>query len=548
MLGSHSDFEAPEGLTGAPLQMTTPRWAAPLAFLGLLLSAGAPGHALSAQAPGSAPWFGVTPAPAFQPHSSPVILGEDYGPRPAAVPAGEDRDAELTGASIRRDLEQIVAFSMRSRETREVGDGLLWGRITGLPSGEETMTWAAERLRGAGVPTVERQWFEQDEGASLWLPLSWELRLLADPAFGAGSTDVVLESAMPANEADGLAEGLTAPLVFVGTARSAELAHIDVRGKIAVQHITPKGHLFLERGPARAKAQELIRRGAVGVINLVDQAGNMRMRDISGCGGPCFNIGGQDGRFLEEVMDLAAEAGVSDRLRVQMRLRDERRSGMRASNVIGIVPGESDENLIVNAHVDGWFDGANDNADGTAIMLALAEHFARPENRTRRTLVFVASAGHHTAGLSGPGHLVELNPELVERNVLTINLEHVAARQINPARTDTDGLRDLIADSGEGFLMNGVSRRSPVLEAIIRDGGDRYGLNFVSQASTYNAGDNPRVDSPIFQLIQGNPLYHTSGDAMETISTPGLERVARFVAFFVKEVDRLPRERLSPAF
>jgi len=226
-----------------------------------------------------------------------------------------------------------------------------------------------------------------------------------------------------------------------------------------------------------------------------------------------------------------------------MHLRDETRSGMRASNVLGIVPGESDENVIINAHVDGWFDGANDNADGMAVMLALASHFSRPENRTRRTLVFVASAGHHTSGLSGPGQLVELNPALIERNVLAVNLEHVAARQINPARTDTDGLRDLVSDSGEGFLMNGISRRSPVLEEIIRRGGDRYGLNFVSQASTYNAGDNPRLEAPNFQLIQGNPLYHTSGDALETISTPGLERVARFVAFFVREADALPAER-----
>jgi len=505
----------------------------------LLLAAGS----ASAQAPASSAWLGVAPPPGFAPHTSPVILGGDYGPRPAFVPPGEQGHSALEGPAIRRDLASIIEFSAQSRASREVGDGLLWGRITGLPSGEAMMDWAAERLEAAGVPSVERQWFDQEPGTSLWLPLSWEVRVLGDPALGTGSHDVVLESAMPANAADIPADGLTAPLVFVGTARPAELALIDVRGKIAVQHITPKGHLFLERGPARAKAQELIRRGAVAVINLVDQAGNMRMRDISGCGGPCFNIGGQDGRFLEEVMDRAAEAGLSDRLRVRMHLRDETRSGMRASNVLGIVPGESDENVIINAHVDGWFDGANDNADGMAVMLALASHFSRPENRTRRTLVFVASAGHHTSGLSGPGQLVELNPALIERNVLAVNLEHVAARQINPARTDTDGLRDLVSDSGEGFLMNGISRRSPVLEEIIRRGGDRYGLNFVSQASTYNAGDNPRLEAPNFQLIQGNPLYHTSGDALETISTPGLERVARFVAFFVREADALPAER-----
>jgi hypothetical protein len=351
---------------------------------------------------------------------------------------------------------------------------------------------------------------------------------------------------MPAGGTKLPPEGLTAPLVFVGTARPAELEYIDVRGKVAVQHITPKGHLFLERGPARAKAQELIRRGAVAVFNIVDQAGNMRMRDISGCGGPCFNIGGQDGRFLEELMDAAAEAGTTDRLRVHMRLEAEERSGMRGSNVIGVVPGDSEENVIVNAHADGWFDGANDNGDGLAVMFALAEHFSRPENRPARTLVFVASAGHHTSGLSGPRQLVELNPDLIARNVLTINLEHVAARQLNPARTTTDGLRNLITDAGEGFLMNGVSNESPALEEVIRRGGLRYGLNFVSEATDYNAGDNPPVDAPTFQLIQGNPLYHTSGETLHTISTPGLERVARFVAYFVREANRLPVDAFWP--
>lgn len=500
-----------------------------------------------AQSADAGSWFGVTLPPGFQAHHAPVILGTDYGPRPAVVPAGEESFTELRGETIRRDLESIIGFSTRSEATHEVGNGQLWGRITGLPSGEAVMDWAAERFRAAGLRDVDRQWFDQDPDASLWLPRSWEVRLLADPAFGEDSQDFVLESAMPAGGTEIPPGGLTAPLIFVGTARPAELAHMDLRGKVAVQHVTPRGHLFLERGPARAKAEELIRRGAVAVFNVVEQAGNMRMRDISNCGGPCFNIGGQDGRFLEEVMDHAAQAGALERLHVSMKLDAEERSGMRASNVVAIVPGESDENIIVNAHVDGWFDGANDNGDGVAVMLALSKHFARPENRPARTLVFVASAGHHTPGLSGPRHLVELNPGLIEHNVLTINLEHVASRQLDPARTDTEGVRDLVTDSGEGFLMNGVSNRSPFLEGVIREGGIRYGLNFVSLATTYHAGDNPPVDSPIFQLIQGDPLYHTSGDVLETISTPGLERVARFVAFFVKEVNKAPRERFYPA-
>jgi hypothetical protein len=55
------------------------------------------------------------------------------------------------------------------------------------------------------------------------------------------------------------------------------------------------------------------------------------------------------------------------------------------------------------------------------------------------------------------------------------------------------------------------------------------------------------VDAPVFQLIQGNPLYHTSGETLETISTPGLERVARFMAFFLNEVNEVPRRRFYPS-
>lgn len=514
----------------------------PLALAALIAGTTPP---LLAQPADNQPWFGVTPAPGFDPAIAPVIIGSDYGPRPAIVPPGEESDSALAGEALRRDLEAIVDFSKWSRETNEVGTGQLWGRITGLPSGDRTMDWVEQRFNEAGVPNVERQWFDQTAGSTLWLPNSWEVRIHGSENFGAGSRDVVLESAMPADGTVLPPAGLTAPLIFVGTARAAELEYIDVRGKIAVQHITPKGHLFLERGPARAKAQELINRGAVAVFNIVDQTGNMRMRDISNCGGPCFNFGGQDGRFLEEVMDAAALAGVSNQLQATLTLQDEERGGMRASNVLGIVPGASEENIIINAHVDGWFDGANDNADGLAVLVGLAAHFSKPENRPARTLVFVGSAGHHTPGLSGPDQLVELNPDLIARNVLTVNLEHVAAMQINPARTATNGVRDVITDAGEGFLMNGLSKRSPFIESVIREGGLRYGLNFVSQASTYGAGDNPDVESILLQLIQGNPLYHTNGDMLETISTPGLERVARFMAYFIEQIGVAPRERLE---
>ena len=103
---------------------------------------------------------------------------------------------------------------------------------------------------------------------------------------------------------------------------------------------------------------------------------------------------------------------------------------------------------MLNAHVDGWFDGAGDNADGLAVLMALARHFAKPANRPERTLVFVASAGHHTPGINGPRSFVAANPELAKAAVMLVNIEHVAQRNFSPARTTS---RRWLPRSRRGF-------------------------------------------------------------------------------------------------
>jgi hypothetical protein len=41
-------------------------------------------------------------------------------------------------------------------------------------------------------------------------------------------------------------------------------------------------------------------------------------------------------------------------------------------------------------------------------------------------------------------------------------------------------------------------------------------------------------------------MYHTSGDVLDTISIPGLERAARFFAYFLSETARAARSELGP--
>jgi hypothetical protein len=488
-------------------------------------------------------WFGLALPPATP---APAVKVGTRSPRPADTRATD----ELTGDAVKRDVATIVRFAQEARASKEVGSGQMWGRIAGFPSNDKAVEWSLDQFRKAGIGDIRTQSIAQDPKASLWLPLSWRVTLIGDPAFGDGSHDVVLESALPVGPSNIPGGTLTAPLVYVGTASPAVLQHIDVKGKIAVQLVVPQGHMLFERGAVDSRSEDLMKRGAAGVFNIVRLPGNELSRDFSDCGNPCFNIGGRDGWFLEAVLDRAARAGVQDKVRVKIDLQTQTFRGLKAINGVAVILGKSPETIVLNAHVDGWFDGAGDNGDGLAVLIALARHFAKPANRLQRTLVLVASAGHHTPGINGPRSFVAANPELAKNAVMLINIEHVAQRNFSPARTTSaDGYREAVADSGEAPIAVGVTNNSPFLQELIDSGPARFGVNFISERSTFQSGETggwAGLNVAKVSVMQAPPLYHTTGEVLDVISAPGLERIARFLAFFVSAADKAPRERINP--
>ena len=517
--------------------------------LTLLTCASAPLAQSRAETNRAGPWFGIELPP--RAGAAPAVRIGRREPRPVTLPPGETASPDFHGAAIKADVATIVGFARQSRVEREVGAGQMWGRIAGFASADRTVAWAVEQFRKAGITDVSTQPIAQDPKSALWLPHSWQVRLLADPAFGPGSADVVLESALPVSPSAIPAGTMTAPLVYVGAATPAVLQHIDVKGKIAVQLIVPQGHMLFERGAVDARSEDLMARGAAGVFNLVRLPGNELSRDFSNCGDPCFNIGGRDGLFLESVLDRAARAGVQDKLRVRIDLQTQTYRDLKATNGIAVIPGRtSDETIVLNAHVDGWFDGAGDNGDGLAVLVALARHFAKPANRPARTVVLVASAGHHTPGINGPRSFVAANPTLASKAVLLVNIEHVAQRNFSPARTTSpDGYREAVADSLEAPIAVGVTNDAPLLQLLVDEGPARYGVNFISERSTFQSGETggwASLKAAKVSVMQAPPLYHTTGEVLDVISAPGLERIARFLAFFVAAVDRAPRERINP--
>jgi hypothetical protein len=235
---------------------------------------------------------------------------------------------------------------------------------------------------------------------------------------------------------------------------------------------------------------------------------------------------------------------------VRIDLETETFRNLKAANGLAVIPGtRSEETIVLNAHTDGWFDGAGDNGDGLAVLVALARHFARPANRPQRTLVFVASAGHHTPGINGPRSFVAANPDLAGRAVLLVNIEHVAQRNFSPARTTSpDGYREAVADSSEAPIAVGITNNAPFLQALVDEGPARYGVNFIAERSTFQSGETggwAALKAAKKSVMQAPPLYHTTGEVLDVISAPGLERIARFLAHVVSAVDAAPRERID---
>ncbi|HEV3139664.1 MAG TPA: M28 family peptidase, partial [Vicinamibacterales bacterium] len=403
--------------------------------------------------------------------------------------------------------------------------------------------WVVDEFKTAGLNDARVEPFAVT--GTMWVPQSWRLQILGDPAFGASTSDVTLQSAFPQPGGATIPGGtLRAPIVYVGHGTDADLAGRDVRGKIAVVHVRPEPSLFgsAEQGVAAKLVDKL---GAVGVINAIEGPGNAQYVDPRfACGkAPCFIIGGQDAWFLQTVIGQASNAGVLDRLKIAASLTSTEQGDLKSANGIATIPGKSAKRIIVNAHADGYFQGGDDNASGLAVLVGLARYFAK-QPQPAHTLMFVASGGHHGPG-NGPASLVAAHPELKDGTVLILNLEHVAYADVVRGKVRAQGNIGMSWETSvtESAKAVGVTNESPFLFDLWARASRCFGVATYQSAGTTVSGDlggyRP-LGVPMTQMIQSGTFYHSSGDVYEQVPPEGIERAARFHAYFVEQADRAP--------
>lgn len=427
--------------------------------------------------------------------------------------------ASINGDHLLQYVKDLTEISHHSRDRGEQ----LWGRITGTQADAETAHWFAAQLRKAGVTDVHEQ--------PLNLPEQREVRSWAVSVSANGQT-IPLDSSVAARGAPGTnGAELNVEAAWVGLGSEADYAGRDVKGKAVFIYSMPMPGPWQQtytRFDAARRAEE---RGAAAVFVIIATPGNMRTVVGASTRVPGFTLGSQDGTRVRELIEKAS-AGNAPHVKVRADIGSA--TGEKTSLVWGVIPGMSDEKIIINAHRDGYYEAANDNGTGVATALGLAEYYAKmPKEKRRRTIIVIGNPGHHNTAV-GSQYLVAHKDEFYSKAALLINCEHTAQY-----RTDLYGNRLMALDvSWEANIYVGGG---PKLEPLVEKDLALLGVSHYKELDPSPAGDIGQTYklAPSLQLIVATHFYHTDHDTYETIPPNGLENVTRAYAKIIDDVNKL---------
>jgi hypothetical protein len=225
------------------------------------------------------------------------------------------------------------------------------------------------------------------------------------------------------------------------------------------------------------------------------------------------------------------------------------------NNVLGILPGETEEYIMIGAHYDhlGFgeegssrehskekgqiHNGADDNASGVAAVLELAQHFTtagdeplaavlpsiekgKTPQKLKRGLIFALWSGEEM-GLLGSSHFAEKPPVPLTNIVAYVNFDMVGRLRTN--RLSLQGI------ASSALWPKLIERRNIV-------GG--FDLNMM---------DDPYLPSdttafypkgiPVLAFFTGShDEYHRPGDDIETLNYEGIERITQFAGLLVRDL------------
>lgn len=443
------------------------------------------------------------------------------------------------------------------------------GRASGSPELEKAAKYIEDKFRSDGLKPV---------GGSYLQP--FEITTSSKPGKTNRFEFVVggdVETLQPAKQfepysfsASGKASG---PVVFAGYGITApeynydDYSGIDVHGKFVVvlahepQEFDEKsvfqGKVYTVHSETYSKAANARTHGARGVILIFDRINHKDGEDEleafgketgpNDAGIPCIQLkeavvepwlraAGKDLAATEEAInqDLKPRSFALPGVEIRENI-DLERVVKTVHNVMGYLPGQTAQYIIVGAHYDhlglgGQFSmapamtgtvhpGADDNASGTAGVLELARFFAG--QKPRRGILFMTFAGEEL-GLLGSSFYANHPILPLDQAVAMLNM-------------------DMIGRVHDDKLFIGGTATGTTFRADLDDLVSKTSFHADYSDSGYGSSDHTSFTAkqvPVLFFFSGlHGDYHKPSDTWDKINAPGAIQVLQLVAGMVRKLE-----------
>jgi hypothetical protein len=233
---------------------------------------------------------------------------------------------------------------------------------------------------------------------------------------------------------------------------------------------------------------------------------------------------------------LAGKEGESVTVNLKAPVVGIRKFKMR--NVVGVLPGSDpvlrDTYVMISAHHDHIgsgpaeasgdrvFNGANDDASGTASVLEIAEAISKMPIHPKRSIAFVTFAGEEL-GLFGSRDFAESGPIPADRIVSDLNLEVTGRSDAENAKAGT------VTVTGYAYTtLSQVLEEAGQLTNVKISGEPSYTENFFARSDNISLA---KKGVPAITISSGYiyPDYHGKGDEWPKLDYPQMESLARMV-------------------
>ncbi|MHA1506036.1 MAG: DUF4910 domain-containing protein [Candidatus Asgardarchaeia archaeon] len=422
---------------------------------------------------------------------------------------------ELSGNYAKRNVSEISNFH----------------RIQASPGIKEAVMFVASKLEEFGIKHEVLSFKSDGEKKYLgWRsPVGWEakrgyIKIVSPREKLLGSFEDT-PTCVVAYSAPTPPEGLEAEVVYVGRGiREEDYGGKDLKGKFVLSY-GPPYDVFLEAA---------VKRGAAGLIfyndKMVDTPDAVRYYGIwIGKSEiekmvPAFSISLRDAKQILNMIEMGKTVKVRAFL-------DARFFEGEVNIVTGVIEGETDEEILLTAHICHPNPGANDNASGSGLLLEIARTIKNMMDkklidRPKRTIRFM-----WVPEMLGIAAFLDANPDYLDKLLCGINLDMVGEDQERYGSVLTIvstpySLPSALPSLVYSILEKVVNRDKKQFGGIERLPSLRYKMTSYVGGSDHYVFVNFPSKRPFVSLISWPDIFwHTSEDTIDKVSEKTLKMV-----------------------